>query len=103
MELKLVHAPASAVEADAVVVLEWEGTESADALAELRKSGEITGKLLEFTLLHGLAGYKARRVLVAGAGKPGGAPDTAALRKIGGAAVRFLKPKGITAIAFALD
>ncbi len=102
MELKLVHAPASEVEADAVVVLEWEGTQSADLFAELRQSGEITGKLLEFTLLHGLAGYKARRVLVAGAGKRDKF-DLAALRKIAGAAIRFLKPKGIASIAFAVD
>jgi leucyl aminopeptidase len=102
MELKLTHTLASEVEADAVVVLEWEGTESADSFAELRQSGEITGKLLEFTLLHGLAGYKARRVLVAGAGKPEKF-DLASLRKIAGAAVRFLKPKGIASIAFAVD
>jgi leucyl aminopeptidase len=102
MELKLVHSPASEVEADAVVVLEWEGTESADSLASLRHSGEITGKLLEFTLLHGLAGHKARRVLVAGAGKRDKF-DLASLRKITGAAVRFLKPKGIASIAFAVD
>ena len=71
-------------------------------LAALRQSGEITGKLLEFTLLHGLPGYKARRVLVAGAGKRDKF-DAASLRKIAGAAVRFLKPKGIASIAFAVD
>jgi leucyl aminopeptidase len=102
MELKLAHGPASGIEADAIVVLEWEGTESADVLGDLRQSGEITGKLLEFTLLHGLSGYKARRVLVAGAGKRDKF-DPAALRKIAGAAVRFLKPKGIASIAFAVD
>src|ERR1700733_3751154 len=102
MEVKLVHAPASAIEADALVVLEWEGTESADSFSELRQSGEITGKLLEFTLLHALAGYKARRVLVAGAGKRDKF-DSTSLRKIAGAAVRFLKPKGIASIAFAVD
>ncbi len=102
MELKLAHGPASGIEADAIVVLEWEGTESADVLGDLRQSGEITGKLLELTLLHGLSGYKARRVLVAGAGKRDKF-DPAALRKIAGAAVRFLKPKGIASIAFAVD
>ena len=102
MELKLVHAPAAEVEAEALVVLEWEGTEAAGPLADLRGSGEITGKLLEFTLLHGVAGYKAKRVLVAGAGKPDKF-DNAALRKIAGAAIRFLKPKGIASIAFAVD
>ena len=64
MELKLVHAPASGIEADAVVILEFEGTESADALSDLRQSGEISGKLLEFTLLHRLAGSVSRRLAV---------------------------------------
>jgi leucyl aminopeptidase len=106
MELKLAQAPASGVDADAVVVMIREGhsaPEFAQHLAALYSSGEITGKLLEFTLVHGLEGWKAKRVLLAGSGKNDGAPDSAALRRIAGAAVRFLKPKGITAIAFALD
>jgi leucyl aminopeptidase len=105
MDLKLVRSAVSELEADAVVVLVWEGApppELEKPLSNLYGSGEIKGKLLEFTLLHGLEGYKASRVLIAGAGKPGGALDPASLRKIAGAAVRFLKPKGITSIAFTL-
>ncbi|MGA2711772.1 MAG: leucyl aminopeptidase [Bryobacteraceae bacterium] len=104
MELKLVRSKSSEIEADALVVLVPEGPpppEFEKPLAALYSSGEITGKLLEFTLLHGLEGYKARRVLIAGMGKPEKFDD-AALRKIAGAAVRFLKPKGITSIAFAM-
>lgn len=105
MELKLVRSKVSEVEAEAVVVMVPEGPpppEFQKTLGDLYDSGEIKGKPQEFTLLHGLEGYKARRVLIAGTGKPGKF-DAAAVRKIAGAAVRFLKPKGVAAIAFALD
>jgi leucyl aminopeptidase len=104
MELTLISSPAPAVDADAVVVLEPEGAKRADLATPLEAfydSGEITGKFLDFALFHGVAGYKARRVVVAGSGKPEKF-DAAALRKLAGAAVRFLKGKG-TAIAFVLD
>jgi leucyl aminopeptidase len=105
MEFKLVRSKASALDADAVVVLEWEDSKRAEfekPLAALYSSGEIKGKPNEFTLLHGLEGYKARRVLIAGAGKREKfEPKT--LRKIAGAAIRFAKSKGITSIAFALN
>jgi leucyl aminopeptidase len=106
MELKLVRSKAAEVEADALVVLVWEGApapEFAKPLASLYESGEIKGEFLEFTLLHALEGYKARRVLFAGAGKPASHPDAAFLRQLAGAAVRFLKPRGIAAVAFVLD
>src|SRR5690242_384376 len=38
-------------------------------LQKLAGSGEITGKTLEFTLIHGPAGMKATRLLLVGAGK----------------------------------
>ncbi len=105
MELKLVHAPAAELDADAVVVLEWEGQprpEFEKPLADLYASGEIKGKPHEFTLLHHLEGFRSRRTLIAGAGKPEKF-DAAALRKLAGAAVRQLKGKGISTVAFALD
>ena len=105
MELELVRSNASELDADAVVLLEWEGSprpELEKPLSALYSSGEIKGKSLEFTLLHGIGGYKARRVLIAGAGKREKF-DTAALRKLAGAAVRFLSGKGVETLAFALD
>jgi leucyl aminopeptidase len=105
MELKLVRSSASDLDVDAVVVIEFEGSarpEFVKPLAALYTSGEIRGKRLELTLLHGLEGYKARRVLVAGAGKREKF-DAAELRKLAGAAVRFLDGKGIATLAFALD
>ena len=93
------------LDADAVVLLEWKGSprpEFEKPLAHLYSSGEIKGKPLEFTLLHGLDGFKARRILIAGAGKREKF-DAAALRKLAGAAVRFLDGKGIGTLAFSLD
>jgi leucyl aminopeptidase len=105
MELKLVRAHAPELDTDAVVVLEWEASprrEFAQSLADLYSSGEIKGKPGEFTLVHRLEGFKARRVLIAGAGKSEKF-DASALRKLAGSAVRYLKGKGISSLAFALD
>jgi leucyl aminopeptidase len=104
MELTLISSPPAAVDAEAVVVLEPEGSKRPDlvkTLAPFYDSGEITGKFLDFALFHGVKGYKARRILIAGSGKPGKF-DAAALRRLAGAAVRFLKGK-VTGIAFALE
>ena len=105
MDLRLGRPDLAGVETDALVLLESEGSrrpELEKTLAAYYDSGEISGKLLEFTLLHGMAGYKARRVLVAGSGKPEKL-DSAALRRIASGAVRFLKSKGVKSVVFALD
>ncbi len=105
MELKLGRPDLAGVEAEALILVETEGGKRADLaqpLAALYESGEIAGKFLEFTLLHGVQGFKAHRVLVAGAGKPEKL-DATGLRKIASAAVRFLKGKGVTSAVFALD
>lgn len=105
MEVKLVRQPVADLDADALMMLEWEGLPRPaleKSLAALYDSGEIKGKAAEFTLLHNLAGYKARRVLLAGAGKRDKF-DAPALRDLAGAAVRFLKGKGISSLAIAFD
>ena len=105
MELKLVQAASSAFETDALVIFESESRKTPafeKPLAAFYESGEITGKYLEFTLLHGVEGFRARRILIAGSGKPEKL-DAAAVRKLSGAAIRFLKGKGVTHAAFALD
>ena len=75
MEVKLVRSRAPTLDADAVVVLECGGQPNVPNLrSRSRRLYEFRrdqGKPLEFTLLHGLEGYKARRVLIAGAGKRG--------------------------------
>jgi leucyl aminopeptidase len=93
------------LDSDALVLLEFEGlprTELAAMLAPLRESGEVTGKLLELTLLHSPAGFRARRVLLAGAGKREKF-EVASLWKLAAAAARLLKGKGAKTIAIVLE
>jgi leucyl aminopeptidase len=68
-------------------------------LRKLAKSGELTGKTLEFTLVHAPAGLKAARLLLVGAGKREQF-NGETLRKIAGAALRYLKAKSVKQIAF---
>ena len=70
-------------------------------LARLNKSGELTGKSLETTLLHAPAGLKAARLLLVGAGKRDKF-DSVILRKIVGASLRYLKSRGVHNFAFAV-
>ena len=68
------------------------------AAAGVLASGETTGKPFETTLIHGPANLKAKRLLIIGGGKDKtfSAFD---LRRVVGAAVRSLKPKGIRTFA----
>ncbi len=70
-----------------------------NAAADLIGSKEVTGKLFESVLLHRPAGLKAQRVLFLGAGKPKNY-SSYELRKLAGAAVRFLKSKNLRSFAF---
>jgi leucyl aminopeptidase len=103
MQISLERKALEQVEAGALVVPVFEDAKEerfgARALAD---AGEAAGKPLEMTLLHNVSGVSARRVLLAGAGKVAKF-DAAELRKLAGAAVRFLKPKGVKAIALALE
>ncbi len=72
---------------------------SGGLLGKLAKGGELTGKTLEFTLVHATAGLKAARLLLVGAGKREQF-NGATLRKIAGAALRHLKSKSVKQIAF---
>ena len=71
------------------------------AAMELLSSGEVSGKMFETVMVHRPQGLKARRLLLVGGGK---AKDFSSfeLCKLAGAAVRFLKPKQIRALAFLL-
>jgi len=105
MKVTLSREAAPDLDVDALIIVEFEGSRRADfaqPLAVFYDAGEIKGKHSEFTLLHGLAGYKARRILIAGGGKRGKF-DAAELRDLAGRAVRYLKPKGVEAVAVALD
>jgi leucyl aminopeptidase len=70
-------------------------------LADLRASGEFTGKLYETALLHRPQVVRAKRLIVIG----GGSREkfsTVEVRNIGGALVRILKCKGVRSIALTL-
>jgi len=69
-----------------------------NAAADLMASGEVTGKLLETTLLHKPPRLKAKRLLLLGGGKAKSF-SSAELRKLAGAAVRTLKAKGVKSFA----
>lgn len=105
MKLKLAGPDHAGLECDALVLLEFEGSPRTDlpqSVTIFRESGEISGKPRQFTLLHGLAGHKARRVVIAGAGKREKF-EIASLWKLSGAVARFLKEKGVSTAAIALE
>jgi len=72
-----------------------------DAAAELISTGEVTGKIFECVMLHRPGGIRAKRLLLVGGGKAKNFSGFE-LRKLAGAAVRFLKPKSIRSFAFVL-
>ncbi len=69
------------------------------ALRKLAASGELTGKMLEMTLLHYVAGLAPQRLLLVGAGKCEKF-GTRELRKVAGAALRHLKARKVERLAF---
>jgi leucyl aminopeptidase len=70
-------------------------------LSRLNKSGELTGKLLETTLVHAPANLKAARLLLIGVGKRDQF-NSATLRKVAGVALRYLKTRSVHNFVFAL-
>src|SRR5487761_34389 len=114
MQIQFEAQPFSAVAADAIVAYVFgdkdkqariEGTAAeldraaGGKLKLLAESGELTGKSLEMSLLHFPAGLAAKRLLLVGAGKPEKFSH-AELRKISGAALRYLKSRGVKTFAF---
>ncbi|HTC63571.1 MAG TPA: leucyl aminopeptidase [Candidatus Saccharimonadales bacterium] len=111
MELTVDTQPIARIEADALVTYAFDQEKPTEgilaqldaatggALGKLAASGELTGKMLETTLLYYPAGLAAQRLLVLGAGKKGKF-GTAELRRIAGAAVRTLKSRQVKTIAF---
>ena len=111
MQITLETKPYATFETDALVSFIFEENEPIQShlveidqsanglLKKLAKSGELTGKTLEFTLIHAPAGLAAPRLLLVGAGKREQF-NGATLRKLAGAATRLLKGKGAKKIAF---
>ena len=111
MQITLDTKPFAALETDALVSYVFEDAEPVQGrvaeidqaanglLKKLAQSGEFSGKPLEMTLIHAPAGLKATRLLLVGAGKKDKF-DVAALRKIAGASLRYLKSRSAKRIAF---
>jgi leucyl aminopeptidase len=106
MDIKVEGKPIAEVEADALLVVGFEGSGPAGPASglsqELYDTGEFSGKPLEIAILHRPAGLKAKRLVVGGAGKPGEFTP-AILRKLSGAMLRCLKPKGVRSMVMALE
>src|SRR5437879_8599412 len=73
----------------------------AEAIADDVASGDVTGKSLETTLLHGPKGLMAKRLLIIGGGKAAKFTSDD-VRKIAGTAVRFVNGKNLTSLAIAV-
>jgi leucyl aminopeptidase len=106
MQITLETRPYSEIETDALVSYLFEDSDvlhgqsdeidraAGGLLRKLINDGEISGKMLEFTLLHGPIGLRASRFLLVGAGKREQF-NGATARKVIGAALRYLKSKSI--------
>ncbi len=106
MQITLEPQPYSQIETEALVSYLFEDSDVAQGqldeldraagglLRKLIQDGEVTGKMLEFTLLHGPIGLAAARFILVGAGKRDQF-NAATARKVVGAALRYLKGKSI--------
>jgi leucyl aminopeptidase len=113
MQITLETKPFATIETDALVSYVFEESDpvqgriaeidqfSEGLLRRLATSGELTGKPLEMTLVHAPRGLKSARLLLVGAGKREKF-DTATLRKLAGAALRYLKSRSVKRLAFVL-
>ena len=111
MQITLDTKPYAALETEALVSYAFEEPDPVQGriseidqaaqglLRKLAKSGELTGKALEMTLIHAPAGLKAARLLLVGVGKREQF-NGAILRKISGAALRYLKARSVKQSAF---
>ncbi len=107
MNVQISNQTLGRVEADAACLLLCEDEVApaevhAGWLAELKTSGEFTGKSGEMAIAHLPAGFAAKRLVLIGGGKREQF-DGAALRKAVGGAVRALKAKGVKSLAWVLD
>lgn len=105
MNINLETKPIAEVEADALVLVGFEGGAPANAVEQVKElydTGEFGGKTSDISVLHRPAGFKAKRLVLAGAGKREKF-NSAELRKVSGAVLRSLKNKKMRSVTFALD
>src|SRR5438445_547588 len=111
MEITVETRPFTTIETEALVTYVFEDNDPVQgrvaeldqacggALRKLSSSGELTAKWLETTLVHFPAGLAPQRLLLIGAGKRDKF-NVAQLRKLAGAALRYLKARKIARLAF---
>ncbi len=110
MEIKVIAGDIINIEAGAILVSVFEGTEHPDgdlavidqglggAISQLISQGEIKGKLNEITLIHSLGKLPAHRVAVVGLGKKEElSPDK--IRNAVAETCRLLRQKGVESMA----
>ncbi len=115
MELRILNIPIQEADAEALVLPAFEKEAPHDSgalkqandatsgwIEEVYASGEFAGKFGDLALLHRPAGFAARRLVLAGCGKPDKF-DAAQARKLAGAVVRGLKARSIKTIAMAVE
>jgi leucyl aminopeptidase len=110
MEITVDTRALAKIEADALVTYAFEQEKPSEgilaaldaavggALTKLAASGELTGKMLETTLVYYPQGLAAQRLLIVGAGKRSKF-GTAELRRLAGVAVRALKSRQVKSVA----
>jgi leucyl aminopeptidase len=108
MEVSLDSQPLDRLAADALAVLLFEDSSvpaeiasAANWIAELRASGEFTGKAGEMAVMHSPPGLAAKRLAVVGGGKQAGR-TSAVERRAASTVVRALKQKGVRKLAWLL-
>src|SRR5271168_4764830 len=111
MQITLDTKPFAALETEALVSYVFEESDpiqgriaeidqsTGGLLRKLSKRGELTGKKLEFPLIHAPPALISARLLLVGAGKRDSFTG-ATLRKIARAALRYLKSRSIKQYAF---
>jgi leucyl aminopeptidase len=105
MKIHLEQKPVETLECDALIALTFEGKPNErfkDSLSDVYSSGEITGKVFEMTVVHHPRGFKAQRLLLAGAG-PAEKFTSAELRRVSSAALRHLKSRSLRNIVMWLE
>src|SRR5271154_1248823 len=106
MQIQIESQPFAAINTDALVTYVFDKDDRIEGvvadldkqtggkIAPLAKSGELNGKPFEMVLLHYPQGLAAQRLLLIGAGKADKFTH-AELRRLAGAALRYLKSRGV--------
>ncbi|MCU1295510.1 MAG: Leucyl aminopeptidase [Bryobacterales bacterium] len=108
MQVQIETSSIEKISADALAVIAFESgsdpkiAEQSGWLADLRSSGEFTGKLYETAVLYRPEGLAAKRLVVVGGGKKEKFSQVEA-RRLGGVLARALKSKGVRTAVLVLD